>query len=131
MGRRPFFLDGRNGLRLDPDDRRLVTSSPADKWAAARYERVAQNANAAASPCLLTLACPPPTLSGGGRGARGRSGLHGRAGRGLLLVTVRGGHHLHDAASCTFARQHKLTLAQDKVSALVFAGQPSPTIAPR
>ena len=46
-----------------------------------------------------------------------------------LVLAVRGGHDLHDSASCAFARQYDLTSAQAKVSSLVFAGQPLSTIA--
>jgi DNA-binding CsgD family transcriptional regulator len=49
--------------------------------------------------------------------------------RGLAMVTVRGGVTVHDPATCAFAREHELTAAQAKVSALVFAGLPLAAIA--
>jgi DNA-binding CsgD family transcriptional regulator len=45
------------------------------------------------------------------------------------MMTVRGGHIRHDPASCVFARQYALTVAQANVSELVLAGQPLKQIA--
>lgn len=47
----------------------------------------------------------------------------------VAQISIRGGHALHDPASCPFARQFELTPAQSKVSALVFVGQPLTAVA--
>jgi DNA-binding CsgD family transcriptional regulator len=126
------LLNRRVGLRLD--GARLVAESPADqRLLREMIARVAQNdlAHAAASPCVVTLACAPPTppivavLRAAGQVFMRRVGER----RGLVMVSVRVGHAGHDPASCVFARQYELTAAQTKVSALVFAGQPLSTIA--
>ena len=126
------LLAGRIGLRLDGT--RLVAASPADgRLMRETIARVAQSdpADAAASSSVVTLACTPPTppvvavVRAAGQVFMREAGRR----RGLVLVTVRGGHALHDPATCAFARQYELTSAQAKVSALVFAGQPLPTIA--
>lgn len=125
------LLDGHVGLCLDGTH--LAAASAADqRLLSETIARVAQDDTAQIShlPRVVTLACPPPAppvvamvraaghLSMRGAGAR----------RGLVLITVRG-DAAHDPSSCVFARQYELTTAQAKVSALVFAGQPLPTIA--
>ena len=49
--------------------------------------------------------------------------------RPLVAISVRGGKVAHDAARCAFAHQYELTMAQAKVSSLVFAGQSLGSIA--
>lgn len=49
--------------------------------------------------------------------------------RPLVAISVRGGNVAHDAVRCAFAHQYELTMAQAKVSSLVFAGQPLGAIA--
>ncbi len=126
------LLERRIGLRLDGQC--LVAASPADqRLLRETIARVAQTdpTHAAASTCVVTLACTPPTppavvvLRAAGQVFMRQAGIR----RGLVVVTVRGGHALHDPATCAFARQYELTAAQAKVSALVFAGQPLSTIA--
>jgi DNA-binding CsgD family transcriptional regulator len=126
------LLAGHIGLRLDGT--RLVAASFADgRLLRETIARVAQDnpARGGGSPCVVTLACAPPTppvvavVRAAGQVFMRQAGAR----RGLVLVTVRGGHALHDPASCVFARQYELTSAQAKVSALVFSGQPLPTIA--
>ena len=56
---------------------------------------------------------------------RRQTGLRER----LVKLVVRGEHGTHDPATCAFARQYELTVAQAKVSALVFAGQSLGSIA--
>ncbi len=126
------LLDQRIGLRLDGT--RLVAASPGDqrllRETIARVAR-SDSAQAASSPSVVTLACTPPTppvvavVRAAGQVFMREAGVR----RGLAIVTVRGGHALHDPASCAFARQYELTAAQAKVSSLVFAGQPLATIA--
>ena len=120
------------GLRLDGT--RLVAASHADqRLLRETIARVAQSdpAHVGASPSVVTLACAPPmppvvvVVRAAGPVFMREAGVR----RGLVIVTVRGGHALHDPASCAFARQYQLTAAQAKVSALVFAGQPLSTIA--
>jgi DNA-binding CsgD family transcriptional regulator len=126
------LLAGHIGLRLDGT--RLVAASFADgRLLRETIARMAQDnpARGGGSPCVVTLACAPPTppvvavVRAAGQVFMRQAGAR----RGLVLVTVRGSHALHDPASCVFARQYELTSAQAKVSALVFSGQPLPTIA--
>jgi DNA-binding CsgD family transcriptional regulator len=126
------LLDGRVGLRLD--GARLIANCPSDqRLLRETIARVAQDepANIPAAPFVLTLAAVPPALPvvavvrPAGQVFLRQAGVR----RGLVLVTVRGGHDLHDSASCAFAREYDLTSAQAKVSSLVFAGQPLSTIA--
>ncbi|MDE2253025.1 MAG: helix-turn-helix transcriptional regulator [Betaproteobacteria bacterium] len=126
------LLDGRIGLCLD--GKRLMAASPVDqRLLRETIAHVAQNdpAHAVTSPCVVTLACAPPmppvvaVVRAAGQVFMRQTGVR----RGLVLVTVRGGHALHDPATCVFARQYELTSAQAKVSSLVFAGQSLSTIA--
>ena len=120
------------GLRLEGS--RLVAASAADRRllgdAIARSAR-ADIATGASAPSVLTLACAPPTppvvavLRAAGQVFMRAVGVR----RGLVLLTIRGSHAVHDPATCAFARRYELTAAQAKVSALVFAGQPLATIA--
>lgn len=126
------LLDLGAGLRIDGT--RLVAASHADqrllRETIARVARCDRSL-AADSPTVVTLACAPPmppivaVVRAAGPVFMREAGVR----RGLVIVTVRGGHALHDPASCAFARQYQLTAAQAKVSALVFAGQPLSTIA--
>lgn len=122
------------GISLRLDGTCLVAASHADqRLLRETIARVAQSdpAHAVASPSVLTLACAPPTppvmvvVRAAGQVFMQQASVR----RGLVIVTVRGGHALHDPASCAFARQYELTVAQAKVGALVFAGQPLSTIA--
>lgn len=126
------LLDGRVGLRLDGT--RLAAASSADqRLLREAITRVAQSdsGQAAASPRVVTLACAPPmppvvaVVRAAGQVFMRQAGVR----RSLVQITVRGGHAVHDSASCAFARQYELTAAQAKVSALVFAGQSLPAIA--
>ncbi len=47
----------------------------------------------------------------------------------IAVISIRGGHAMHDPATCPFARQFELTPAQAKVSALVFMGRPLTVVA--
>jgi DNA-binding CsgD family transcriptional regulator len=120
------------GLRLDGT--RLLAATHADqRLLRETIARVAQSdpALTAGSLTVVTLACVPPmppvvvVVRAAGPVFMREAGVR----RGLVIVTVRGGHAQHDPASCAFARQYQLTAAQAKVSALVFAGQPLSTIA--
>ena len=122
------------GAGLCLDGTRLVASSRADqRLLRETIARVAQGdpTDAAASPSVVTLACTPPAPSvvvvvrAAGQVFLRQAGMR----RGLVMVTVRGGHARHDPASCVFARQYELTTAQAKVSALVLAGQPLSRVA--
>lgn len=126
------LLERRLGLRLE--DQRLLAASAGDqRLLGETILRMAQLDPAldAGAPSVLTLACAPPlppvvvVVRAAGQRFTRQAGVR----RGLVLVTVRGGHATHDPASCAFARQYELTAAQSKVSALVFAGQPLATIA--
>jgi len=126
------LLDLGAGLRLDGP--RLVASSSADqRLLREAIARVAQGdpTDAAASPAVVTLACVPPAhpvvvvVRAAGRLFMSQAGVR----RGLVMLSVRGGHAGHDPASCVFARQYELTTAQARVSALVLAGQPLTRIA--
>jgi len=126
------LLDRRHGLRLDGT--RLVAASAADqRLLSETIARVAQNdpAHDAAPPSVLTLACASPmppvvvVVRAAGQVFARQAGVR----RGLVMISVRGGHTRHDPATCVFARQYELTAAQAKVSALVFAGQSLSTIA--
>jgi DNA-binding CsgD family transcriptional regulator/PAS domain-containing protein len=126
------LLGGRIGLRMEGV--RVVAGSPTDgRLLRETIARVAQDdpARGSGAPCVVTLACEPPmrpvvaVVCAAGQVFTRQTGDR----RGLVLVTVRGGHALHDSAACPFARQYELTSAQSKVSALVFAGQPLSTIA--
>lgn len=126
------LLDRRVGLRLD--GARLVAASPADQRPLREMiARVARNdpEHAGASPCVVTLACAPPTppvvavLRAVGQVFLRRLGER----RSLVMVSVRVDDAGHDPASCVLARQYELTAAQAKVAALVFAGRPLSTIA--
>lgn len=116
----------RVGLRLDGD--RLVAASAADQRQLREAINQASQINsesARASPSVVKLACTPPTppvvavVRAAGQVFMRQAGAR----RGLVQVTVRGIQAEHDPASCAFAQQYKLTAAQAKVSALVFAGQ--------
>lgn len=126
------LLDLGAGLRLDGP--RLAASSSADqRLLRETIARVAQGypTDAGASPAVLTLACVPPAhpvvvvVRAAGRLFMSQAGVR----RGLVMLSVRGGHAGHDPASCVFARQYELTTAQARVSALVLAGQPLTRIA--
>jgi DNA-binding CsgD family transcriptional regulator len=126
------LLDLGAGLRLE--GKRVVAASQADQRLL--RETIAHMAQsdpqlAVAPPSVVTLACMPPMppvvvlVRAAGQVFMRQACVR----RGLVIVTVRGGHALHDPATCAFARQYELTAAQAKVSALVFAGQPLSTIA--
>ena len=126
------LLDLGAGLRLDGT--RVVPTSGADqRLLRETISRVAQcnPTDAAASPAVVTLACVPPAhpivvvVRAAGRVFMSQAGVR----RGLVMLSVRGGHVGHDPASCVFARQYELTAAQARVSALVLAGQPLTRIA--
>lgn len=113
------------GLRLE--GARLVASSRMDqRLLRETIARVAQSdpANGSASTSVVTLACTPPAppvvvvVRAAGPVFLRQAGVR----RGLVMVTVRGGHVRHDPATCAFAGQFELTAAQAKVSALVLAG---------
>ena len=116
----------RVGLRLDGD--RLVAASTADQRQLREAINLVSQINsesARASPSVVKLACTPPTppvvavVRAAGQVFMRQAGAR----RGLVQVTVRRSQAEHDPASCAFAQQYKLTAAQAKVSALVFAGQ--------
>jgi DNA-binding CsgD family transcriptional regulator len=126
------LLVEKTGLRLG--DMRLAAASRADqRLLDETIARIAQSppGDPAASSSVVTLACVPPApplvvvVRAAGRVFSRDSGLQ----RGVVLVTVRGGHARHDHATCVFARQYELTAAQAKVSALMLVGQPLPKIA--
>jgi DNA-binding CsgD family transcriptional regulator/PAS domain-containing protein len=122
------LLDLGTGLRLDGS--RLVTSDRLDqRLLRETIARVAQSdpSHAMAS-SVVTLACTPPTVvvvRAAGQVFRRQAGVR----CGLVILTVRNGLSRHNPASCGFARQYELTVAQAKVSALVLAGQPLSRIA--
>jgi DNA-binding CsgD family transcriptional regulator len=125
-----FLLDGGVGLCMEGS--RLVAVSPADRRLLRETIALVAKADSShASPSVLTLACSPPTppivviLRAAGQMFVRTVGRR----QGLVAITVRGGHALHDPASCAFARQYELTTAQARVSSLVFSGQPLSTIA--
>lgn len=119
------------GLRLDGG--RLVAASTADRRLLAdTIARMARpDDSVAATPAVVTLACPPPAppviVIVRAAGPVFRADALAR--RGLAMIAVRGTHAVHDPASCAFARRYDLTAAQAKVSALVFAGQSLSSIA--
>jgi DNA-binding CsgD family transcriptional regulator len=82
-------------------------------------------------PAVVTLACAPPAppvvvvVRAAGQVFVSQSAMR----RGLVSLSIRGGHAGHDPASCLFARQYELTAAQARVSALVLAGRPLSQIA--
>lgn len=126
------LLDLGAGLRLDGT--RLIATSGADqRLLRETIARVAHGdpTDAAASPSVLTLACVPPAppvvvvVRAAGRVFMSQAGVR----RGLVMLSVRGGHAGHDPASCVFAHQYELTVAQARVSALVLTGQPLKRIA--
>lgn len=126
------LLDNQVGLRLDGS--RLAAASPGDRRLLDEtIARIAREdvQTGLVPPAVLTLACAagtPPmvvVVRAAGQVFRQQDG----APRGLVMVSVRGGHAGHDPATCVFARQYELTAAQAKVSALVFAGQSLSTIA--
>lgn len=126
------LLDERNGLRLE--GMRVVAASPADEGLLREtISRVAEDdhAQASALPHVVTLACAPPALPIVAVVRFAGQVFVREAGerRGLVVITVLGGHALHDPAACAFARQYELTSAQSKVNALIFDGQPPSTIA--
>ena len=126
------LLDERTGLRLE--GMRVVAASPADeRLLRETIACVAEDdpAAASASPHVVTLACAPPALPivAVVRSAGQVFVRQARERRGLVVITVLGGHALHDPAACAFARQYGLTSAQSKVNALIFDGQPPSTIA--
>lgn len=126
------LLEQRQGLCLDKarlaaanmGERRLLSETIA---------HVARDvaAEGAATPAVLTLASAAPQLPvvvvvrAVGMVFRRESGTR----QGLVKVSVRVGHGGHDPATCVFARQFELTVAQAKVSALVFAGHSLPSMA--
>lgn len=120
------LLQRRIGVRLEGS--RLMAASAADqRLLRETIARVARDdaAYPGAAPSVLTLASAPPAapvvavVRPAGQVFTRQVGSR----RGLVMVTIRGGHAVHDAASCVFAQQYELTAAQAKVSALVFAGQ--------
>lgn len=125
-----FLLDGGQGLRMDGSG--LVAVSPADQRLLRQtIAQVAQGGPSHVSPSVLTLACTPPTppvvVVARSVGQVFMREIGAR--QGLVVLTVRGRHALHDPNTCAFAHQYELTAAQAKVSSLVFAGQSLPTIA--
>lgn len=126
------LLEQAGGLRMD--GHRLIAASTGDRRLLRdTIARLAQfdPAQPAASPAVLTLACPPPAppvvavVRPAGQVFNRQAGHR----RGLVVLTVRAGHARHDPGTCAFARQYALTAAQAKVSALIFAGQPLSAIA--
>jgi len=117
----------RRGLRLEGGF--VGAGSPADervlREAIARVAQADPQAGAAA-PRVVSLASPPPApplvvvIRAAGQVFASQTGTR----RGLALITVRGGSVGHDPATCSFAHQYTLTVAQAKVGALVFAGHP-------
>ncbi len=125
-----FLLEAGTGLRID-DSRLVAVSSSDQRLLRQTISRVAQGEPSHASPSVLTLACAPPTppvvvvVRPAGQVFMRDAGVR----QGVVVLTVRGSHALHDPASCAFAHQYELTAAQAKVSSLVFSGQPLATIA--
>ena len=125
------LLARNDGLRMD--GARLVATSGADQRLL--RETIAQMAQgapgAAPAPRVVSLARTPPAppVIAVVRAAGHVFAREAGARRGLAMVTIRGGSVVHDPASCAFAQQFELTAAQAKVSALVFGGQPLPSIA--
>jgi DNA-binding CsgD family transcriptional regulator len=126
------LLDAGMGLRFDGT--RLLAASHADQRAlreAILHAAQSEDPAAAPAPAVLTLACRPPVpplvviIRTAGQVFRRESGVR----RGLAILSVRGGHALHNPETCAFAHQYELTAAQARVSALVFAGQPLAEIA--
>jgi DNA-binding CsgD family transcriptional regulator len=126
------LLVGHVGLRLH--ETRLVTVNPADQRILQDViAQVALNApsQTSVSPRVVTLACVPPmppivvVVRAAGQVFRRHHG--GR--RGLILMTFRNSHVVHDPVSCPFTRQYALTTAQAKVNAQVFEGHSLPAIA--
>jgi DNA-binding CsgD family transcriptional regulator len=119
------------GVRVEGS--RLMAASAADqRLLRETIARVARDETArpGAAPSVLTLASAPPAppvvavVRPAGLVFTRQVGSR----RGLVMVTIRGGHAAHDASSCIFARQYELTAAQAKVSSLMFAGQSLATI---
>lgn len=126
------LLEAGAGLTLD--GQRLIATSRADqRLLRETIARVAcgGTAQGADAPAVLTLACESPmapvvvVVRAAGHVATSRTGVR----RGLVMISVRGGHAGHDPAVCVFARQFELTAAQSRVSALVLEGQPLSRIA--
>lgn len=126
------LLVGQVGLRLHGT--RLVTVNPADQRPLQEViSQVSQNesGHASVTPRVVTLACVPPmppivvVVRTAGQVFRRQTG--GR--RGLILMTFRSSHVVHDPVSCPFTRQYALTTAQAKVNAQVFEGHSLPAIA--
>lgn len=126
------LLEQARGLRLD--GQRLVAASSGDRRLLREtIARLAQidPAQPSAEAAVLTLAPPPPAppvvavVRPAGQVFSRQAGQR----RGLVAVTVRADHARHDPTTCAFARQYALTVAQAKVSALIFAGQPLSSIA--
>jgi len=126
------LLDLGAGLRLE-GTRVVATSGPDQRLLRETIARMAQAdpRDAAALPAVVTLACAPPAppvvvvVRAAGQAFVSQSGMR----RGLVSLSIRGGHAGHDPASCLFARQYELTAAQARVSALVLAGRPLAQIA--
>lgn len=80
---------------------------------------------------VITLACAPPEtpvmaiIRSAGQVFARDAGIR----RGLVLITVRGGHAVHDPTTCPFARRYELTAGQAKVNARIFDGQSLTVIA--
>lgn len=118
---------------LRVDGLRLTASNGADQRALRQAIATAAGAGRTADDeaKVVTLGAPadaPPlvmVVKPAGALFLSQSGTH----RGIAMISIRGGHAMHDPEHCPFARQFELTPAQSKVSALVFTGQPLARVA--
>ena len=123
--RHGLCFDGSRVIAAAATERRLLAD------AIARVARADAADEEAPAPAVLTLAggpALPPVIvvvRATDHVFRRQTGLRER----LVKLVVRGEHGTHDPATCAFARQYELTVAQAKVSALVFAGQSLGSIA--
>jgi DNA-binding CsgD family transcriptional regulator len=113
---------------LQIDGPRLIASNGADQRALRQAIGAAAAGTARAEPAdsrVITLGAPSGTsplvliVRPAGDMFLAESGAQCP----IAMISIRGGHAIHDPASCPFARQFELTPAQSKVSALVFTGQ--------
>ena len=124
------LLQGPGGLALE--DHTLRAGNPAEQRllreaisracgdpASADQPQVLSLAGAAGgAPLVVVVRRTGPVFQ---RGASGR--------RPLALLSVRCGSAAHDAARCVFARHYELTLAQARVSSLIYGGRSLAAIA--
>lgn len=124
------LLEGSSGLAAD--DQTLRAVNPANqRLLREAIARACENDAAATPTQVLTLAGAavdePLVVVVRSTGPVFQRGSNCR--RPLALLSVRCGSASHDSAKCSFARHYELTMAQARVSSMIYCGRSLPVIA--